>query len=475
MSMKNTKIVATLGPASSTEEVLTQMIENGVNAFRLNFSHGSHEEHLERLELVRSVAHKLGVEVAIIQDLQGAKVRLGEIDGKIILQKDQEITLYLEGTDKPSGEQVYPAQYDFFPELKVGHRIYINDGLVLLSVVEVNGKSARCVVKTSGPISTKKGFNLPDTYIANAAFTEKDANDLQFGLAHHVDYVAISFIQTADDLKKVREHFTPECQPKLITKFETQQAIYHMEEIVHETDVIMVARGDLGIEAGQEEIPLVQRKLIALSRKHSTPVIVATQMLESMVTNAQPTRAEVNDVATAVLDQADAVMLSAESAVGFNPPLVVETMARIASRVEVDQKEQEEYHETMEIVHSNAFELTAPLAQAAAHLAHEVDAKAILSITSSGKTATSLASYRPHVPTFVACDNADVAHQLALVYGIYPTYVPKITDNQVVFDEILANLETKGYVKSGDTIVVLEGSLPGIQGGTDTIKVIKIK
>ena len=460
--LKSTKIIATLGPASSSAEVMEELIKNGVNLFRLNFSHGTHREHEAKIKLIREVEAKTGVSVGIIQDLQGPKIRLGELAEDIFLKKGEEITLALKGD--------IPVQYNIFPHLTVGDRIFINDGLVLLKVLETGKESAKCSVATPGKISTHKGLNLPDTHIADAGFTEKDKEDLMFGLKNSVDFVALSFVQKPIDIEKLRSYFPKTNAPKIIAKIETQQAVNNLKEIIDVSDAIMVARGDLAIEVGQEEVPILQRDMIALAKLCSKPVIVATQMLESMITNAQPTRAEVSDVATAVLDDADCIMLSGETAAGAYPVEAVAFMTKIAKRVE-KHKTDTELSDPSQTYLTHLTEKTVAIAQAATLMSLRLNASCIVNVTSSGFTASQIANYRPRTPIIVASDNERVVRQLTLTYGVHPILIKKIVDNDEVLNEIKKTEIGKDYI-TNDPVIFVTGNKPGVPGGTDTIRVI---
>jgi pyruvate kinase len=468
---KKTKIIGTIGPASESKEQLIRLVEAGLNVARLNFSHGTHEDHKLRIKTIREVEKELGVPIAILQDLQGPKIRLGKMLSPRTLSEGEEVVL-AHGKEQ-TDEAILPVQYPVFSHLEKGHRIFINDGLVELKVLSATKDKAVCKVITTGPISTHKGLNLPDTFLPYASFTDKDKEDLAFGLKEKVDYVAISFVQTVDDIQKVRKAIKSHThQPKIIVKLETIPAIKNLEPIVEAVDGVMVARGDLAIEIGQEEVPIVQRKIIQVARAHAKPVIVATQMLESMVTNVQPTRAEVSDVATAVLDEVDAVMLSAECATGAHPVEAVKVMSRIARRVEAFRMQSAT---DFTLVHvDDDMQQTTAVAAAANLLAHQMKADAMFSLTETGKTAIRISAYRPKQMILVVSDNLLVTRQLSLEYGIVPFYVKKIHNNEEILMEVLTRIEKDGYLKEGDTLVVVSGSQPGVAGKTDTIRIVHL-
>ena len=434
---------------------------------RLNFSHGTHQEHLERLQWVRRAAQELDKPVAILQDLQGPKIRCGVIPQPFITEEDKEYTLYLsqEMTDKR-----IPVQFNFFPYIKPGDHILINDGLVKLKVLSVDGTECVTKASSSGPVSSKKGINLPDTHMPNMAFTQKDSEDLKFGIEHDVDYVALSFVQTAQDITRLKEIIKNyDSHAKVVAKIETRIAVKNLKEIIDVADAVMVARGDLAVELSQEDVPIIQRDIITLARQKHTPVIVATQMLESMVQNSEPTRAEVNDVATAVLENTDAVMTSAETANGNHPIDVIKVMKRIIKRVEGY------YRETLTDFALATLEVsddqTTAVAAASTILAHQLNAEMICVTTSSGRTAQRIASYRPETPILVLTHNKKAYNQLSLLWGTKSFFIEEITDNTADFKYLLDKVKAKGYLKEGDRVVLVTGQIPGIAGGTNTIKV----
>lgn len=466
-NLKKTKIVSTLGPACHDYTMIRDMIKEGMNVARLNFSHGTHEEHLQRLEWVRQASLEVDKPVAILQDLQGPKIRCGVIPTPFNTEEGKEYTLYL---GKEMTDERIPVQFDFFPYIEVGDHVLINDGLIRMIVLEKGDKEVKCRALTVGPVSSKKGINLPDTHMPNQAFTEKDSEDLKFGIAHDVDYVALSFVQTADDIINLKKVITDAgSHAKVIAKIETKVAVKNLKAIIDATDAVMVARGDLAVELAQEDVPIIQRDIIRLARQKHTPVIVATQMLESMVQNSEPTRAEVNDVATAVLENTDAVMTSAETASGAHPLEVIKVMKRIVKRVE------RHYRETLTDFALATLEVsddqTTAVAAASAILAHQLSAELICVTTSSGRTAQRIASYRPETPILVLTHNKKAYNQLALLWGTKTFYLEQISDNTADFKYILTKVKEKGYLKEGDKVVFVTGHIPGIAGGTNTIKV----
>jgi pyruvate kinase len=469
-SLKKTKIVATLGPTSNTEHTITQLIKNGMNVARLNFSHNTHEDHLKNINTVRKVSADLKKPIAVFQDLQGPKIRCGVIiDDQRLVEKDQKITLFLA---KEQIDDRIPVQFDMFPYLAEGDRVLINDGAIRLSVDSVNSEknAAVCTVRVGGLIKTKKGINLPDTKLPSVAFTEKDHADLMFGLEHKVDYVGLSFVQSAEDIEKLRAIINKsEHKPKIIAKIETREAVKNLKSIIEVSDAVMVARGDLAVEVDQEDVPLIQRQIIKIARRFHTPVIVATQMLESMINSPEPTRAEVNDVATAVLDHVDAVMLSAETASGQFPVEAVSMMKRIIRRVE--RHHNDSLTEFALTTLEESSDQTTAIAAAASILAHQLKAAMIVVATTSGKTAARVASYRPPVPIIAITDNELTYHQLPLVWGTKSFFLPNVKQNVDGSTAIMEKLKEQGFVSSGDRIVYITGATSHEIGGTNIIKV----
>lgn len=468
---KKTKIVATIGPASESEEKLREIITAGLNVARLNFSHGTQEDHKVRIKRIRALSEELGKPVAILQDLQGPKIRLGNLKkDSDILKKDQVIKLSF-GKDQ-TGDTI-PVQVDIFPYLKVGDAVLINDGLIRLVVNEITAGVATCTVVAGGEIKPHKGVNLPDTELPTMALTEKDKDDLKFGLANGVDYVAISFVQSAKDVEFVRDLMkNASYQPKIISKIEVGPAIKNLHAIIDASDGVMVARGDMAVEVGQEEVPIIQRQIIKYARNVHKPVIVATQMLESMIHNAEPTRAEVNDIATAVLDQVDAVMLSAESAHGDYPVESVAMMKKIILRVERYAAETNE--EPAIQVDKDSLPVVM-IASSASLLAQQLKASLTLVVTQSGVTAQALSSNRSLVPVFAITSEELIYRQLALLWGTRCFLVKKINHNDQAFESVIEQLKKDSLLKTADTLVLVSGTNPGKAGHINSIKVVTVE
>ncbi len=464
---KKTKILATLGPATSKESILQELVSAGMNAARFNFSHGTQDDHKKRLDILRRIENDTGKPIAIVADLQGRKIRLGTLQQEVILQEGQEVVLY------HSLEQIdtrIPVQINIFKDLKPGNHILINDGIVRLAVQEIFHDKARCQVLTGGKISSHKGINLPDAKLTGSALTQKDKDDLAFILPLGIEYVAISFVQDADDIieaKKTIAQYTKET--KVIAKIECNEAIRNLEEIIAVSDMVMIARGDMAVEISQEDVPIIQRKIIHLCRKRSVPVIVATQMLESMIFAKEPTRAEVSDVASAVFDMVDTVMLSAETASGKYPVYAVSMMDKIIQRIGAFF-ESESLEPTIGESYMNE-EQTAAIANAATVLAKQLHAKCIATITESGHTAREVARYRSKVPIIAVTDDYKIYRQLILLWGVVPYYLEVIKSTEEAFKMITAWLEKEKMIRKHDRIVVITGSLPGVTGNTNTITV----
>ena len=458
---KRTKIIATLGPATDTYEAIRDLIASGANGIRLNMSHGNHEERVRQIKWIRKASKELSKPVAVVMDLQGPKVRLGDFEGMINLTKGQEIRMQY-GVDYES-TGILPTQYDLSKKVKRGERLYMFDGRIRTTVTSVKDGVVHVRVENDGVVVKRKGINCPDTDFGGDVITEKDKKDLAFGATQDVDYVAQSFVQTADDLRNMRRMMkNHNMSAKLIVKFETKSAIEHMEAIVDEADMIMVARGDLAVEAEAETVPIVQRQLVALGLRHAKPTIIATQMLASMTDRPEPTRAEVSDVATAVLIGADCVMLSDETAAGMYPIEAVKVMKRIVRYTEQNTPLRTVYPEYEDHSRQGA------ISRAVISLASNVQAHAIVAETKSGASAIQISSLRSDIPLLAVTSDDRTAQQLALVYGIKSFVRPVHKLAATKLTDYLR--ETKVFGK-GDIVVTASGQYPGVVGTTDTIKV----
>ena len=472
---KRTKILATVGPSVFEEEKLKDLVYAGVNGFRLNFSHGTYDERDEQIRIIRKYAAERGKSVAILQDLQGPKIRLGEIQDNHMDLKAGDMLILDYAMKEHDGSNRLPVQYNLAEKVKVGEPIFLFDGKIRTVVKEIVSDTAiRVEVQNDGFIMSRKGINLPDTDMGGDIITEKDLADIEFGASRDFDYVAMSFIQSADDIEKLRQILVSHgSTAQIIAKIETKKAIESdekLEEIVKATDGIMIARGDMAIEAGAEVVPIVQRKLIALCRQYSKLVIVATQMMASMVNEPEPTRAEVSDVATAVLLGADTVMLSDETANGKYPVETVKEMKKVIlytqdhSRILPLDKETTGNYKNYDAI-----------SRAVVRLAEQIDADLIVAATKSGATAEAIAGQRPNIPMVSVTSNQRVANQLALTYA-NSAIVRPYSDSYAV--EAVQDLKASGYLKVPEgkeflTAVMVSG-LRDEEGGTDQIQIRRI-
>ena len=460
-SFKRTKIIATIGPASDSYETIKQLIDAGVNGIRLNFSHGTHEERLVQIPWVRQASEELGKPVAIIQDLQGPKVRLGDFEGRIEVQTGQELRFQYGITYGEGGS--IPTQYDLSTKMKPGERLYLFDGRVRTKVTKIEGDVVFALAENDGYLLKRKGMNLPDTDFQGDILTEKDMIDIKFGARQDIDYVALSFIQTAADIENLRKILTDLGSPaKIIAKVETKAAVDNIEEIIKASDVVMVARGDLAVETPAESVPVVQRKIISLGQKYATPTIVATQMLLSMVEMPEPTRAEVSDVATAVFLGADCVMLSDESANGKYPVEAVQTMKRVILYAE--------QHPPLRTIfpHDREHTMQNAIASSVITMATNIDATAIVAETRSGATALQISAYRSETPVIAVTSEDRTAQQLSIVYSVKSYVRPVSAEAGIKLTDWLLDNEV---LHSGNVVVGVTGRYPGVVGKTDTIKV----
>lgn len=472
---KRTKILATIGPSVFAPEKIEELIMAGVNGCRLNFSHGNYEERDEQIRAVRAAAAKKGRSVAILQDLQGPKIRLGEITGNHFDVKHGDEVILDSSVTKHDGSNILPVQYNLAERMKVGEPLYMFDGKIKSEVIEIISKTAiKVKILNDGFVMSKKGLNLPETDFGGDVITEKDMADIEFGASRDFDYVAMSFVQSAEDIEKLRQIMLSHgSTAQIIAKIETKKAIESdekMEAIVKATDGIMVARGDMAVEAGNEVVPIVQKKLIALCRQYGKIVIVATQMMGSMVDNPEPSRAEVSDVANAVMQGADAVMLSDETANGKYPIEAVRQMKKVILYTQNNSKVAPISQEiTGEIKNYDA------VSSAAARLAEKIKADVIVCQTSTGATAAAIATQRPNLPIITVTSNPRVAGQLALAYA-NSAFVRPFSDTYGL--DLAQELKESGYLKKEDgddaLLAVIISGQPNVAGGTDTIQIRKI-
>ncbi len=463
-ALKRTKIIATVGPATLDYESVKALIKNGANGLRLNFSHGTHDSHAEAIAWIRQASQELDKPVAIIQDLQGPKIRLGElIDNHYDVHAGDELQLTY-GITHDGGKNL-PIQYDLAAKVQPGERLYLFDGKIRSKVTAVSGKSLTIAIENDGFLMSKKGLNLPDTDFSGDVVTEKDYADIDFGVDHDIDFVALSFVQSASDIEVLRGYLASKgSSAHIIAKVETKLAIAEktLDEIVAVSDAVMVARGDLAVEVGAEIVPAVQRRIISLCQQHAKISIVATQMMSSMVDHPEPTRAEVSDVASAVMFGADAVMLSDETANGNYPIETVQSMKRVILHTQ-------EYVPTVLMDQPIDHDVVSmAICTTAVALAKQLHARAIIVETKSGATAQNVSAHRPLRPLFSVTSNARAAQQLALLYANKSFFRP---DGERAGLDLASDLVKEGFLAKKSTVVLVSGRQPGLVGGTDTIRV----
>lgn len=461
---KRSKILATVGPASNSYETIKDMILAGVNGFRLNFSHGSYEERSQQIDWIRQASAEVNKPVAILQDLQGPKIRLGDFEGDIAVSAGEEWQLtYGEATDEQN--KLLESQYDLSTKVKPGERLFLFDGKVHSRIAAVEGTRVRIVIENDGSLKQRKGLNLPDTDFGGDIITEKDRRDLEFGATQDIDYVALSFVQTANDVHALRQLLKDQgSTAHVIAKVETKAAIddEELERVVEASDGVMVARGDLAVEVSAEVVPIVQRQIIGLCQKHGKLSIVATQMMASMVDNPSPTRAEVSDVAGAVISGADCVMLSDETANGNYVLEVVRSMKKVIVYTQEHAPVQPVYYRADKPEKQDA------ISSAAVTLAQQLNATAIVVETKTGATAQSIAEHRPSAPIFSVTSNPRTAQQLALMYANKSFLEP---DGEHAGLDLAKRLRRENIFPPQTTVVLVSGRQPGIPGATDTIRV----
>ncbi|MCS7217455.1 MAG: pyruvate kinase [Thermus sp.] len=472
LPFKRTKIVATLGPASSSKEAIRALAEAGADVFRLNFSHGTPEDHRQRVALVREVAQELGRPLAILQDLQGPKIRIGRFrEGRVELKAGQPFVLTREPVEGDQGR--VSLTYGGLPEdVSPGQLLLLDDGRLRLRVEAVRGDEIHTVVEVGGVLSDHKGINVPGADLSIPALSEKDIQDVALGAELGVDWVAVSFVRTRDDLLLARHYLARYgSRAKLMAKIEKPSAVHRFEEILEEADGIMVARGDLGVEMPLEEVPIVQKRLILRCIAAGKPVITATQMLESMVHNPSPTRAEASDVANAIFDGSDAVMLSAETAAGAYPVEAVAMMARIARVVESSP----EFLQKLNVLRPAPTPTTQDaIAQAADDVVEAVGARAIVVFTATGGSARRIARTRPQVPILALTPNPEVQRQLALVWGVLPQLAPDPRDTDDMVRIALEKVKASGLAQVGERVVIAAGVPFGVRGTTNLLRVERV-
>ena len=464
MSVCRTKIVCTLGPSSATKDAICSLVNAGLNVARVNFSHGTHEQHAETIRLIRAVSEEMQRPIAILGDLQGPRIRIGDLAGPVQLENGSEVTLVPEHAVQHPNE--IPVTYERLAEdLHAGERILIDDGLLDLIVTEVHKPRVTARVLHGGPLRSHKGMNFPGVVVSTSSLTDKDREDVRFAIEQELDYLALSFVQRPEDVRELRALL-----PKgmlIVAKIEKDSALDNIEGIIGESDAVMVARGDLGVELPFEQVPLAQKRIISIANQAGRPVITATQMLESMISNPRPTRAEASDVANAILDGTDAVMLSAETAAGKYPRLAVEAMSRIIQELEKHPRPRRDERAQRGTTVSTEFAIAAASAAAVRMLS----APCLIVFTKSGFSARIIASHRPNVPILVLTDVPRTYRQLALVWGVVPELVPHANTYDEMVKMALAAAERRGLARKGQQVIVTAGVPFDVPGTTNTLKV----
>ena len=471
---KKTKIVATLGPACSTKETIKAMIEAGVNVFRINFSHADYEDVQERIDIIRELNKEFDYNTGILADLQGPKLRVGVMKDDIVVNVGDTIIFSTKEEFLGTKERVY-MKYKTFPmDVNPGERLLVDDGKLIFEILETDKKTeVKAKVIQGGPLKSKKGVNLPNTKISLPALTEKDINDAIFAIKAKVDWMALSFVRTPQDLEDLQNLIAEHSEHKIpiIAKIEKPEAVENINKIVAYCDGLMVARGDLGVEIPAEEVPLIQKQLIHRAKTARIPVIVATQMMETMITSLTPTRAEVNDVANSVMDGADAVMLSGETSVGNYPVQVIETMAKIINSVE--NSELIQVPQTPPVVRTKRY-ITKQICYHAALMANEIKAKAICTLTNSGYTAFQISAWRPNAFILVFSSNRTIMSQLSLLWGVHSFYYDKFATTDDTIEDINDMAKNNGYVKKGDMLINLASMPIDEKGMVNTMRISEI-
>lgn len=472
---KKTKIVATLGPACSSKEVIKKMIDAGVNVFRINFSHADYADVKERIDIIRGLNEEFGYNTAILADLQGPKLRVGVMKEDVVVNPGDIITFQTAEDVPGTKERVYMNYKEFPRDVNPGERILLDDGKLMFEALETNGSTeVVCKVIQGGPLKSKKGVNLPNTKVSLPALTEKDIRDAIFAIGEEVDWIALSFVRTPKDLEELQDLITKHSSYKIpiIAKIEKPEAVENIDKIVAFCDGLMVARGDLGVEIPAHEVPLIQKKLIHRAKTARIPVIVATQMMETMITSLTPTRAEVNDVANSVMDGADAVMLSGETSVGNYPVEVIEKMTQIIEAVEDSPLilvPQNPPH-----VRTKRF-ITKSICYHAAIMANEIKAKAISTLTNSGYTAFQISAWRPKAHILVYTSNTRILTQLSLLWGVNAYFYDKFVSTDDTVGDVNEIAKEKGYVKKGDMLINLAAMPVADKGMVNTLRVSEIE
>ena len=472
---KKTKIVATLGPACSSKKIIKEMIDAGVNVFRINFSHADYEDVTERIAIIRELNEEFGYTTAILADLQGPKLRVGVMKADVVVNPGDIITFQTAEDVPGTADRVYMNYKEFPRDVQPGEKILLDDGKLMFEALETNGTTeVVCKVIQGGPLKSKKGVNLPNTKVSLPALTQKDIKDALFAIENHVDWIALSFVRTPKDLEELQDLIAAHSDHKIpiIAKIEKPEAVENIDKIVAFCDGLMVARGDLGVEIPAHEVPLIQKKLIHRAKTARIPVIVATQMMETMITSLTPTRAEVNDVANSVMDGADAVMLSGETSVGSYPVQVIEKMTQIIEAVEDSPLivvPQNPPH-----VRTKRF-VTKSICYHAAIMANDIKAKAICTLTNSGYTAFQISAWRPQAHILVYTSNRRILTQLNLLWGVNAFYYDKFVSTDDTVEDINLIAKQQGFVKKGDMLINLAAMPVANKGMVNTLRISEIE
>lgn len=494
--MKRTKIISTIGPASDEVEILEKMIYRGMNVARLNFSHNVSEYHARIIENIRNAEKNTGISIAILQDLQGPRIRVGKLKEEVEVKKRQSVVLFSENKKYPKSVDVtsIPVQHDdLYKDVELGHRILIEDGMIQLRVVRISGVFVYCVVDIGGIIKPNKGMNFPDSKITCSALTPKDIRDIEFGIKNGVDFIALSFVRDAKDISRIRKYIYafqkkngikeeflgkpnakgkwPGVHTRIIAKIERKEGFENFDEILEASDGIMIARGDLGIEYPLEKVPLMQKDIIAKCNVVAKPVIVATHMLDSIIKNPVPTRAEISDIANAILDGADAIMLSGETASGKYPLEAVEVMARVAKEIENSHFESHRNHAYVESRHS----ITEAVSQSVHNIARDVGAKLIVCSTTSGFTARNISRHKPSIPIIAVTPFEKTKKQLHLSWGVESYYSPRLSSIRKLLQIVTKIIKQNRLAQKGDKVVICAGHPFGYMGETNLIRVYTVE
>ncbi len=474
MAFNKTKIIATLGPASSDINIMYDMVKSGVNVFRINFSHSSHEDAEDLIHKVRSLNDKHDLNIAILADLQGPKLRIGTVEeGAIVKQGD--VLMFTNTKKEGTAREVYMNYNQFPKDVKEGERILLDDGKLVMEIIETNLiDTVKAKVIQGGPLKSKKGVNLPNTKISLPCLTKKDIEDLKVALKHKVEWIGLSFVRSPEDVKELRSIIDKNKAPsRIISKIEKPEAVVEIDGIIEATDAIMVARGDLGVEVPMQGVPLIQKMIVNKCHKMARPVVIATQMMESMIESLTPTRAEVNDVANSVLDGADAVMLSGETSVGKFPVQVIQAMTKIVSHVEESGQVQTK-GENPPRYRNDRF-ITDSICYNASKIADQVGASAILTMTFSGYTGFKISSHRPKTNIIVFTANRSILNMLSLIWGVRGYYYDKMVSTDSTFADVKRIVKEKALVSEGDMVIKI-ASMPIFESGmTNMLKISQIE